>query len=106
MPRHGRRDNTHAEVRGGWRAIAGVDNVHDTGDVGNGFPDLVVGWLGHTFLFEVKSPGGKLRPNQALKKAAWKGGIWLRVDGFHDSIAKVKAEMERRGLAWPALRVA
>lgn len=100
MPRHGRRDLTHAETRDGWRALAGKENVRDTGDVGGGFGDLVLGYRGTTFILEVKAgPKAKLRPGQAAAMAAWRGGPWLRVDGFHDSVAKVQAELAQRGKA-------
>ena len=101
--RHGRRDNTHAETRDGWRAIAGPGNVHDTADLGNNFPDLVLGFRGVTFLLEVKSgPRAKMRKGQKAAMWSWFGGPWLRVDGFHDSVAQVKAELAARGVTWDA----
>lgn len=99
MRRAARRDATHAEVRDGWRAIAGAPNVRDTGSLGGDFPDLVIGFRGLTFMFEVKSGAkAKLRPGQAAAMAAWRGGPWLRVDSFPDSVAKANEELTRRGM--------
>ena len=39
-------------------------SVFITSNVGDGFPDLVVGIAGRTCLVEVKTPKGKLTPDQ------------------------------------------
>ena len=99
MSRHGRRDATHAEVRDGWRGIVGVESVRDTADLGGSFGDLVLGVAGLTFVLEVKTGSkAKLRPGQERAMVSWRGGPWLRVDSFADSLAKVGAELTRRGL--------
>ncbi|HAI69125.1 MAG TPA: hypothetical protein DCM38_06780, partial [Gammaproteobacteria bacterium] len=44
--------------------------------VGGGVPDLLVSTPdGHTFLVEVKSERGKLRPNQTEFQRKWRGEI-------------------------------
>ncbi len=91
MPRHGRRDTTHAAVREGLRAMGAI--VYDTADVGGNFPDLVVGWRGTTFLLEVKSPGGQLRPGQATAISRWRGGHWMRVESTKDFLAQYYARI-------------
>jgi hypothetical protein len=53
-------------------------SVADTGDAGDGFPDLVVGYDGRSYLFEVKNPARppserKLRPKQVAFRARWRG---------------------------------
>ena len=35
--------------------------------------DLLVGWQGHTFILEVKTLKGKLRPSQEAFQARWRG---------------------------------
>ena len=55
-------------------------SVAVTSDAGDGFPDLVVGWRGRTFLYEVKNPDKppskrSLTTAQELFHAAWKGHI-------------------------------
>lgn len=86
--RSGRRDLNHSEIRDGLRAVCGKENVLDTGDVGNGFADLVVGWKGTTYFLEVKSKkSAKLRPDQERLMGAWRGGPWVRVDSLDEALA-------------------
>lgn len=73
--KHGKRDGNHADVRDALRSIPGC-RVHDTGDVGGGFPDLVVGFTGKIMLFEIKdgslSPSRrKLTPDEKRFHADW-----------------------------------
>lgn len=104
MPRHGRRDLTHAEVRDGWRAIVGRPNVLDTADLGYAFGDLVLGVKGVTFVLEVKADEkAPLTAGQQVQMRSWRGGPWLRVNSFRDSIEKVGRELDRRGLGSPML---
>lgn len=86
--RFGRRDLNHAEIRDELRKICGKDNVRDTADLGDDFPDLVVGWKGQTFLIEIKSSKKKkLLPGQAAGIQSWRGGPWARVDSLDDALA-------------------
>lgn len=63
MRRHGRIDETQTEI---VRALRGIGAfVQSLADVGNGCPDLLVSFRGKWFVFEVKSPGGKLTPDEA-----------------------------------------
>ena len=49
--------------------------VEITSQQGNGFPDLVVGYMKRTHLIEVKKPeaNGKLRATQEIFRDKWKG---------------------------------
>ena len=49
--------------------------VEITSQQGNGFPDLVVGYMKRTHLIEVKNPeaNGKLRATQEIFRDKWKG---------------------------------
>lgn len=74
MPK--RVDNNHAEIVAGLRAIGAT--VHSTAAVGNGFPDLAVGWHGVTWLLEVKDgskPPSKrtLTPDEQEFHSTWRG---------------------------------
>ncbi len=76
--RHGRRDNTHAETRDGLRDVYGEKAVLDTADLGDGFPDLVLGARGVTMFLEVKRDKKQgLRPKQLEAKldAQLKAGL-------------------------------
>lgn len=64
-------DENHAEIKKtlldlGW-------SVFDTARVGRGFPDLVAGKMGITYLIEVKPLKGKLQQNQIDFIEKWKG---------------------------------
>ena len=48
--------------------------VTPTHQVGGGFPDLVVQFMGRTILMEVKMPGESLNKDQAKFFAEWNGG--------------------------------
>ena len=50
-------------------------SVFPTHAVGNGFPDLVVGFRGNTFLLEVKSTPGTLTPEQKNFFSQWRGHV-------------------------------
>lgn len=60
--------------------------VIDTSKMGNGFPDLIVGFRGVTLLMEVKNPKtqyGRAGLNKRQKSwhAGWTGGALSVVDG-------------------------
>lgn len=74
MPK--RVDNNHSEIVAGLRAIGAT--VHSTAAVGNGFPDLAVGYHGLTWLLEVKDgskPPSKrtLTPDEQRFHSTWRG---------------------------------
>ncbi len=102
--RHGRRDNTHAEVRDGLRDVFGKQAVLDTADLGDGFPDLVLGARGVTMFLEVKRDKKQpLRPKQLEAKFGWRGGPWLVVVSFEDAMMQVGDQLRRRGIQAPRL---
>lgn len=59
-----KRDDNHAEIRDALRDIPGVV-VADTASLGDGFPDLVVGYRGVISLLEIKD-GSKPPSKQKL----------------------------------------
>jgi hypothetical protein len=59
--KYGKRDGNHTEIREALRRVPGC-RVFDSGDVGGGFPDLVIGFMGIIRLLEVKD--GSLPPSQ------------------------------------------
>ncbi len=65
MRRASRVDNNHADIRDGLRRAGYF--VADTSRLGGGFPDMVVESKAVDpvyILLEVKSPGGKLTPDE------------------------------------------
>jgi hypothetical protein len=83
----GKRDRYHGVIRDGLRACK--YSVEDTADAGKGFPDLVVGAYGVTFMLEVKSEGKKETAEQAAKRTAWKGGPWLVVRSLDEALREI-----------------
>ena len=69
--RAGKPDGNQAEIVKALRAVG--CSVVITTACGSGFPDLVVGHKGLTYLMEVKTPTGELLPNQVAFASAWKG---------------------------------
>jgi len=57
--------------------------VFDCSAVGEGFPDLVVGYHGKNYLIEIKQPEGKMTESQKLFSTLWRG---------HYSIARTEQE--------------
>lgn len=55
--------------------------------VGRGFPDLVVGKAGETFLIECKVQKGKLTPEQVDFQEFWRGGKVIIVRSVEDALA-------------------
>lgn len=68
---YGRTDKNHAEIRDGLRKLGIV--VFDAFNVKGGFPDLVVGYGGATYLIEIKSGKGVLNKKQVSFHKRWKG---------------------------------
>lgn len=77
--RHKRRDRNHAEIRDALRKIPGV-SVADTASLGDGFPDLVVGYMRRNFTLEVKDEQQppskqKLSDEEQDWHDAWRGQV-------------------------------
>ena len=49
-----------------------VQHLHT---VGGGCPDIVVGYGGANYLFEIKSRGGKLTQDEAIFFEVWRGQV-------------------------------
>ena len=63
-------------------------SVFDASHAGDGFPDLVIGYRGHTFLCEVKNPekcesARRLTPAQVKFHGAWKGHVMVADSACH-----------------------
>lgn len=64
-------DGNHAEIKEVF--IKSGFSVFDTKGVGGGFPDLLIGRQGYTWLVEIKMPEGKLNDIQKKFHQEWKG---------------------------------
>ena len=95
--RHGRRDSTHAPIRTRLRELGA--SVADTADLGDDFPDLLVGFCGASFLVEIKGPKGKLSDGQTEFARTWRGAkpIVLRSpEEAQDWYLRTREELTRR----------
>jgi hypothetical protein len=70
MRRAARTDGNHAHIVDGLRKVGA--HVEDTSGVGDGFPDLVVGYRGKWHLIEVKD--GDLPPSE--RRLTPKQKVW------------------------------
>lgn len=100
MSRYARKvDTTHAAVVKALRAVG--CSVQSLASVGKGCPDLLVGWGGRTFLFEVKSPEAIKKDgtvglshritaeDQARWQANWRGSFVVTVTGPDDALKRM-----------------
>ena len=79
MRKHGRTDANQKEIVGFLRAIPGV-TVISLASMGKGIPDILVGYRGSNYLFELKDPdkppsARALTPDQREFHAAWTGHV-------------------------------
>lgn len=93
MRRAARIDGNHRLIVRQLRSIPGC-TVADTSALGNGFPDLVVGFQGRTILIEVKD--GRLKPSaRRLTEAehrfheAWTGGRLVIAENADQAVIAV-----------------
>jgi hypothetical protein len=66
-----RSDGNQPEIIAQLRAIGAT--VIDTHNLGHGAPDILVGWHGKNYLFEIKMPGGQITPDEKEFAQYWKG---------------------------------
>jgi len=66
-----RADDNQRELVDFMRAVG--CSVLILSQVGNGCPDLLVGWKGQNYLFEVKTETGRLSDRQKDFKECWRG---------------------------------
>jgi hypothetical protein len=86
-------DSNHSEIVKGLRAIGAT--VRSTASVGQGFPDLAVGFRNATYLLEVKdgakSPSRrKLTEAEQAFHAGWKGHVAI-VESLDDALRTIGA---------------
>jgi hypothetical protein len=73
-------DKNQLEAIHAFKAAMPDASVFDASACGEGFPDLVVGWRGKNYLFEVKNPDvrpsdRKLTEPQVAFHASWQGQV-------------------------------
>ena len=84
-------DVNQREIVQALRSFGAV--VHDLSGVGQGCPDLLVGYRGKTVLVEVKRDSkAKFTPAQIVWHEAWRGGLVARIESIDDAIALLNAD--------------
>lgn len=73
--RNARTDANQKEIVAVLRSVGA--SVQSLAPVGHGVPDLLVGFRGITYLIEVKTPTGKLTPDQIRWHGDWRGGVGI-----------------------------
>lgn len=86
-------DANHNEIANGLRAVGAT--VRSTADVGDGFPDLAVGFRGATWLLEVKdgskSPSRRaVTPDEQRFHNEWRGAAAV-VTSLDDALRTIGA---------------
>lgn len=71
MRKHGRVDLSQSVIVNSLRAIGAT--VHSLAALGDGCPDLLVGFRQHTYLLEVKAEKGRLTADQVEWIDSWRG---------------------------------
>lgn len=70
---HGKIDGNQKEIVRDLRAIGA--SAQSLADIGKGCPDIVVGYRGSNFLFELKIKGEKLTEAEAEFHQKWNGQL-------------------------------
>lgn len=77
-----------------------VDNLREMGmtvidlhEVGHGCPDIVVGYRGVNFLFEVKGKHGRLTDNQVELHESWRGQIAV-IRSTSDAVSIIESKIK------------
>ena len=86
--RRGNADHNQKQIAAALRQVGAT--VHLLHSVGNGCPDLLVGYRGKTVLMEVKNPDGRgsiLTPQQEAWFRAWNGGTAVVVSSASDAFS-------------------
>jgi len=82
-----KKDDSHNRIVKMFKAYG--FSVLDLSSVGGGCPDILVGKYGNDYLFEIKKPGGKLRPEQEKFLLSWRGNVH-RIESFDEALTILK----------------
>lgn len=97
MRRAARTDSNQKEIVDALRDIGA--SVHPTHMVGQGFPDIVVGYQGENYLIEIKDGAKppskrKLTPDEERWHSEWLGTVSVAND-INEAIEIVRSNLEK-----------
>lgn len=72
-------DRNQAEIVTTLRCFPGV-KVQHLFMIGRGCPDIMAGYKGRNYLFEIKMPGATLTPDEVVWHATWCGQVDVITD--------------------------
>ena len=78
-----RTDKNHLCITNSLRQIG--CSVQDLSTVGNGCPDIIVGFRGKNYFLEIKSEKGKLNKRQIRYHKHWQGQV-ATIKSFEDAL--------------------
>jgi len=82
-------DSNHVEISKALRQLGAV--VHNLSRQGEGIPDLLVGYRGHTLLVEIKSSHkATYTPAQRDFFANWTGGMVATIHDIDGAVTLIK----------------
>lgn len=93
MRRAAKVDENQPEIVKALRQIGA--SVAVTSQLGAGFPDLVVGLRGETFLLEIKTPAGRMTHDEIEFMSEWRGH-YMVVRNVEQAIDAVTNPQARR----------
>ena len=73
--RNAKIDRNHNEIVNALRGIGA--SVTSLAGVGNGVPDIIVGYNYQNYLMEIKGQNGVLTPAQIIWHENWKGTVYV-----------------------------
>lgn len=92
-----RSDSNQKEITDALEQLPGV-SFFVASNVGDGFPDLVVGYRGVNYLFEIKSSAKKkLTKAQKVFFQQWYGTVY-RVDSFDEIFSIINEQKKNRAV--------
>lgn len=88
-----RKDANHNQIV--WELRQLGFSVFELHNVGGSFPDIIVGWEGNNYLFEIKTEKGRLSKVQKEFFAFWKGNKFL-IHSSQEALEYIKLKQYQR----------
>ncbi len=85
-PRYKKKDNNHNDIFSKLISIPGVSAV-DVSSFGRGIGDILVGYAGKNYLFEIKNPAKKITYTSAevIFRRTWCGNYFI-IQSFDEAV--------------------
>lgn len=95
---HRKRDGNHSSIVSDLEVLG--YSVATTADLGDGFPDIVVGIHGNNFLFEIKNPEQppskrKLTPDEEVFRNKWRGQYDV-IETWEDAVKIIARKLKEQ----------